>query len=465
MSDGGSVLDLFGEDSLEEEVVQGTPSRRRRGPNNPVPQAGQRFNHWVLLPGTSTRPKARTWQCDCGKIEIHRGTFIIGGGRRSCGCLSGRQDLTGIRINHLIVITEDHQRKGNAILCLCRCDCGTECVVPRTNLVAGKKAVSCGCQPLFALHLTGTKFGDWTTLEPVTKKKGSRKYKQTRCQCVCGKIRVVRTQTLMDGSATNCGCRAKIIPDKGAAWNVLWKSYLRSAKKRGIPFDILRGDFNALLTGDCAYCGGKPSNNTWAQGKWGGAVTYNGLDRKDSRLEYSIANTVTCCRRCNSMKRNLPLGVFLDWANRLAQHNAQPHVNPGMLTVAQAKVIEREYSHSARRRGMAFEITTQDIAGLCGSDCHYCGTPPASDKQTRQTQIPFKANGIDRADNATGYLLPNCKTACQICNYAKSNLSPTDFLAHACQIAAHQIAQPVPVGTGATQPVGSGLFNPRKATE
>ena len=457
----GDVLDLFGVGE-EEGGAEGMPSQRRRGPNNPLPKVGQRFSHWTLVQCLTGRPIKRTWQCDCGKVEVYLGSNIIGGNRRSCGCQSGRDDLTGKKVNHLTVLNAAYQQVGNVVSCLCLCDCGKECVVSRSSLTRGRKVISCGCLSLRVLHPVGTVFGSWTTLEPITKgQKGQGgRNKGTRCVCTCGISRTVRTYMMLSGKATNCGCLSKTIPDSGAAWNVLWKSYLRSAGKRGIPFTLSHERFKQVVLGCCAYCGSEPSNSTWAPGKWGGPVTYNGIDRKNSTGGYDELNIETCCRRCNSMKRTLPLSVFLTWANRVANKVSDPLI-ASPLTPKQAQGLAKEYRHSARRRGLDFDLTTSEVAGLCGGLCHYCASPPDRIKATPSET--FKTHGIDRIDNEAPYVPTNCATACSICNYAKSDLTVEDFLAHVRKIAARQALKPVaPIEEESRNPdQGSGLRSPR----
>ena len=42
-----------------------------------------------------------------------------------------------------------------------------------------------------------------------------------------------------------------------------------------------------------------------------GRYIYNGVDRKDNNLGYTIDNCVPCCHRCNSMKSNLSYQNFI----------------------------------------------------------------------------------------------------------------------------------------------------------
>lgn len=59
-----------------------------------------------------------------------------------------------------------------------------------------------------------------------------------------------------------------------------------------------------LVHSPCAYCGSDDS--------------VNGLDRKDSGLDYTRENTVPCCVTCNTFKGNLSVGAFITAARERA---------------------------------------------------------------------------------------------------------------------------------------------------
>lgn len=69
--------------------------------------------------------------------------------------------------------------------------------------------------------------------------------------------------------------------------------------------------FAALVLGDCYYCG-KPNSRGH----------HNGVDRLDSRnRRYDLANTVPCCRTCNSAKWTLSCDAFLRHVAAVALHH------------------------------------------------------------------------------------------------------------------------------------------------
>lgn len=72
------------------------------------------------------------------------------------------------------------------------------------------------------------------------------------------------------------------------------------AKKRGLLWQITYDEWFSVQKNPCDYCG------TSLVG-----VTGSSLDRVDSSKGYTLANVRPCCRLCNSMKRDMPLDVWL----------------------------------------------------------------------------------------------------------------------------------------------------------
>lgn len=56
----------------------------------------------------------------------------------------GRENLVGMKFDHLLVLKRDDTRKIIHSYWLCQCDCGTICSVAGTHLKTGHTK-SCGC--------------------------------------------------------------------------------------------------------------------------------------------------------------------------------------------------------------------------------------------------------------------------------------------------------------------------------
>lgn len=84
------------------------------------------------------------------------------------------------------------------------------------------------------------------------------------------------------------------------------------------------------------------------------------------------------------------------------------------------------YEIGAKRRGLGFNLSKNDVIGLTQENCSYCNKKPSNIKKTRRGI--FKYNGIDRVDNTIGYVVGNVVTCCKTCNKAKLEMSHIDFL-------------------------------------
>lgn len=103
----------------------------------------------------------------------------------------------------------------------------------------------------------------------------------------------------------------------------LYKDYRRRAKKNEMVFDLTFDTFDLLTSQQCRYCGTEPSRNfklvkdsSW-QGKKRKRIvscTYNGIDRINNLLGYTVANSAPCCWKCNKAKCQMGEQEFFQWA-------------------------------------------------------------------------------------------------------------------------------------------------------
>lgn len=82
-----------------------------------------------------------------------------------------------------------------------------------------------------------------------------------------------------------------------------WAKLRYRAKRHGVALTLSREDWEALIARPCHYCGGDLQH------------TGSGLDRKDPQGDYSAANVVPCCHRCNTLKQHR--GSYADGLARL----------------------------------------------------------------------------------------------------------------------------------------------------
>lgn len=109
------------------------------------------------------------------------------------------------------------------------------------------------------------------------------------------------------------------------------------------------------------------------------------------------------------------------------------------IPIKQAAMNEiiRSYVGHAKDLSKEFLLTTEDVAKLIESACHYCGCAPSRLKkyQTKFDSIEFYYNGIDRKNNNEGYTKENCLPCCTRCNIQKREMQYNDFLDHVKNIA------------------------------
>jgi|SRR5271157_1302720 len=90
------------------------------------------------------------------------------------------------------------------------------------------------------------------------------------------------------------------------------------------------------------------------------------------------------------------------------------------------RALIQGYKRGAKNRNLTWELTAGEFFTLVNSPCHYCGAPP----YLRKVQPDFLANGVDRVDSSLGYLIKNVVPCCKFCQFAKRDMSYSDFLAH-----------------------------------
>lgn len=83
----------------------------------------------------------------------------------------------------------------------------------------------------------------------------------------------------------------------------------------GSGLELTPERFKTLVSSKCVYCGqnsDKSKNN------------FNGVDRRQNNIGYTVENSVTCCKECNFAKGSIPESEFLDWIKRVVKfHNVK----------------------------------------------------------------------------------------------------------------------------------------------
>lgn len=97
-------------------------------------------------------------------------------------------------------------------------------------------------------------------------------------------------------------------------------------------------------------------------------------------------------------------------------------------THSEVTAIILGYKRHALGRGYKWLLSREEVESTIKLPCYYCGQAPSNVKRTKNSiGEGLKYSGIDRKDNSKDYTLDNIVACCKICNYAKSNLSLSEF--------------------------------------
>lgn len=103
---------------------------------------------------------------------------------------------------------------------------------------------------------------------------------------------------------------------------VLFAKYSRSQQTRNIAYHADLDTFTNLIRTQCFYCGQVPQGKQRPNGQSTRFILYNGLDRKDAALGYTVDNIVPCCQKCNFAKNTMSVAQFYAWVDRVVTFQA-----------------------------------------------------------------------------------------------------------------------------------------------
>ena len=192
------------------------------------------------------------------------------------------------------------------------------------------------------------------------------------------------------------------------------KTIVTSAEKRGIHVNLDDvAEMQVKLSLECEYCGFVPNEYE----------SLNGLDRVDSVLGYTSANTLPCCATCNAMKGALDVDVFITNVRNI---DAFIERTIDVVTAPSPRVKLSPFSGRAELRDAPKKekkdlLTHEYKVDLWSSPCYLCGQSPSF--------------GIDRVDASGDYTTNNTKPCCTECNYMKKDMRLCDFIAHVGYVA------------------------------
>ena len=174
--------------------------------------------------------------------------------------------------------------------------------------------------------LTGKKFNRLLVLKRIENRNHRTCW---LCKCDCGNEKEVLAQNLKNNGTQSCGCLhietnkikceySKLKEPGEAGLRILLARYKAGALRRKFEWKLTKEQFKEMTSRNCYYCGLEPKQivNTYNSNHIGKYI-YNGVDRIDNKLGYTLNNSTTCCKMCNKAKMTLSSKEFLDMAFRI----------------------------------------------------------------------------------------------------------------------------------------------------
>lgn len=160
--------------------------------------------------------------------------------------------------------------------------------------------------------ITGQKFKNLLVIKPSHT---TRKDFYWECKCDCGETCYATSSSLLRGRTNYCKqCNTK--KSHGTPLRLLFYTYEKNALKRNYAFELNLELFEKLIKSKCYYCGTEPQQQLYKKGmKYN--LTYNGIDRRNNSIGYTIENSVSCCKFCNFAKSRFLEVDFINWLERI----------------------------------------------------------------------------------------------------------------------------------------------------
>lgn len=187
--------------------------------------------------------------------------------------------------------------------------------------------------------------------------------------------------------------------------------YAYDASRRGLSFDLSYSEFTGIIAKGCHYCG---ILNEQA---------YNGVDRVNNNVGYSISNCVSACKMCNYMKATYSPNEFIQHCGIIYAYTSDKQIPPHLMRLEWSgrdlcSYSEYIRSNARRSKDVKFNLSEEEFYRLKTEDCYLCG------RKTTDTSL----HGIDRVDSNKHYTSDNVKPCCFICNKMKNEFDVHAFL-------------------------------------
>lgn len=179
------------------------------------------------------------------------------------------------------------------------------------------------------INIAGDRFGKLIAIKPTGKRTEGGGIIWL-CECDCGNTAKVAVGYLRAGRYRSCGCAQwdnNRKPPKESAKRRVFCSYRSGARRSERTFGITYGQFLEITQKKCFYCGREPKKvmkphpiATLIHNNPDYWYIYNGIDRIDNSVGYTLDNCVPCCTECNFLKRDKDYYKFMSTVLRIADH-------------------------------------------------------------------------------------------------------------------------------------------------
>lgn len=245
---------------------------------------------------------------------------------------------------------------------------------------------------------------------------------QWLCRCVCGNTVVVSGGVLRNGGKRSCGClpRKENLVDQvfGKLTVVRQATDEETSHKQWLCLctcgrtRLVAG--NALRAGRAGSCGICPRSEDISGRVFGKLTVVRRSGNKD----------LWVCQCCVCGSTRIVYGKQLkNGSIRNCGYGGLCHASD----VAAFGSVYRSYVWNAKRRGIGFVLTKNQVRELTKMSCYYCGGNPQTVSEHDRSKYVY--NGIDRVDNDKGYTIDNCVPCCAQCNKMKGRQTAAEFLA------------------------------------
>lgn len=163
-----------------------------------------------------------------------------------------------------------------------------------------------------AIDITGNKYGK---LSVIKKSHSTKMGMYWECQCECGEI-CYATQTDLNRGRRNFCEKCNDEKSHNSILTDLYFRYKRGGLKRKHVFKLTITEFKRIISQNCVYCGIEPKQIHYKKGMRYSLI-YNGIDRQNNNIGYTLDNSVACCKFCNLAKSRFDLNEFIEWLNTI----------------------------------------------------------------------------------------------------------------------------------------------------